>query len=206
MSKEKQESITEWIRDLKAGDHKAAAMLWDHYFDRLVGVARRKLGKAPRRANDEEDVALSVLNSLCVGAAAGQFSQLSNRNDLWKLLLAITRQKSVDQIRRNVRKKRGGGNVRGESVFGNPDPEQDSPGNFDDLPHVAPSPENIVDINDEINRLLNLLQSDTLRNMAIWRLKGHSNAMIAQRLGRSERTVERKLSEIRDQWAKELDR
>jgi hypothetical protein len=58
---------------LQAGDSQAAAGLWQRYFDRLVEVARGKLRHAPRRAADEEDVALSAFDSLCRGVAAGRF-------------------------------------------------------------------------------------------------------------------------------------
>src|SRR5262245_56689393 len=50
-------SVTQWIDRLKAGDPDAAQRLWERYFRRLVGLARRKLRAAPRRAADEEDVA-----------------------------------------------------------------------------------------------------------------------------------------------------
>lgn len=91
-----QESVTRWIADLKAGESQAAAQLWQRYFADLVELARRRLGSAPKRVSDEEDVALSVFNSLCNGAVRGHFNQLSDRQDLWRLLLVITKQKAVD--------------------------------------------------------------------------------------------------------------
>ena len=42
-------SVTQCIADLKAGEASAAERLWQTYFQRLVGLARTKLG--PRRAN-----------------------------------------------------------------------------------------------------------------------------------------------------------
>ena len=53
-------SVTGWIDRLKAGDHAAAQPLWERYFARLVGLARQRLEGQPRRAADEEDVALSA--------------------------------------------------------------------------------------------------------------------------------------------------
>src|SRR5262245_4070602 len=110
-------SVTTIIVGLKHGDSAAAQKLWVQYFDQLVAAARRRLGTAPRRAYDEEDVALSVFTSLCRGAERGNFTKLTNREDLWALLLALTRQKAVDRIRHEQRAKRGGGDVRGESIF-----------------------------------------------------------------------------------------
>jgi hypothetical protein len=56
-------SVTQWLRQLKAGDPHAAQKLWQAYFQRLLRLARQKLLGAPRRAADEEDVALSALDS-----------------------------------------------------------------------------------------------------------------------------------------------
>ncbi len=49
-------SVTHWLEQLQAGDAVGAQKLWQRYFQRLVGLARKKLqGKKPRLA-DEEDV------------------------------------------------------------------------------------------------------------------------------------------------------
>ena len=76
-------SVTAWIEQLKAGDAAAAAPLWQGYFRRLVGLARQRLGAAPRGAADEEDVALSAFASFCRAAAQGRFPRLDDRDHLW---------------------------------------------------------------------------------------------------------------------------
>src|SRR5258707_577419 len=50
-------SITHWMARLQAGDVAGAGPLWEHYFDRLVALARERLRGARRRDADEEDVA-----------------------------------------------------------------------------------------------------------------------------------------------------
>src|SRR6516164_710913 len=102
-------SVTQWLDRLKAGDPHAAQKLWERYFRRLVGLARKKLGAAPRRAADEEDVALSAFASFCRGAAHGCFSQLHDRADLWQLLVMLTARKAFDLTQHERRQKRGGG-------------------------------------------------------------------------------------------------
>ena len=74
-------SVTLWIDRLKIGDPDAAQKLWERYFRRLVGLARKKLRAAPRRAADEEDVALSAFDSFCRGAEQARFPQLHDRLD-----------------------------------------------------------------------------------------------------------------------------
>src|SRR4030088_2057937 len=98
--------VTQWIGQLKDGSPAAAQKLWEGYFQKMVELARRKLHGLPGRAADEEDVALSAFNSFCRGAGAGRFPQLSDRANLWPLLVAITAHKAVDLLRRERRLKR----------------------------------------------------------------------------------------------------
>src|SRR5580704_13752091 len=119
MESERNESarVVPYLRGLKDGDPAAIERLWGDYFKRLVGLARTFLPKNARRAADEEDVALSAFHSLCKGAADGRFSKLDDRDDLWKLLVVITLRKARRAVRRGQSQKRGGGRVKGESVF-----------------------------------------------------------------------------------------
>ncbi len=96
-------SVTHWIHEIKMGDSAAANALWEHYFEKLVGLARRKLGGRPRRMADEEDVALSAFDSFCRAAEKGRFPNLADRDGLWRLLIQMTARKAVDLIRHNCR-------------------------------------------------------------------------------------------------------
>jgi DNA-directed RNA polymerase specialized sigma24 family protein len=58
-------------------------------------------------------------------------------------------------------------------------------------------------LTEECGRLLDALDSDVLRSVAVWKMEGYSNAEIAAKLGRSESTVERKLNLIRQIWSGE---
>ncbi len=96
MSSDGEGSVTRWIADLKGGDAEAARALWGRYFDDLVRIARAKL-RATRRVGadeDEEDAALSAFDSFCAGAARGQFPNLADRHDLWRLLVVIAARKA----------------------------------------------------------------------------------------------------------------
>ena len=84
-------------------------------FKRLVRLAAAKLPGHGRRAFDEEDVALSAFKSFCARAGEGQFPQLAGRDDLWRLLAALTVRKAAMMVRHQTRQKRGGGRVVGES-------------------------------------------------------------------------------------------
>src|SRR5262245_29377269 len=99
-------SITHWIAELKTGNADAAEPLWEAYFPRLVALARGRLGSAPRRAADEEDVAASAFHSFYERARAGDFPRLADRHSLWPLLVVITARKCAELFRRENRQKR----------------------------------------------------------------------------------------------------
>ena len=106
-------SISCWIDSLKAGNPSAAQPLWERYFDRLVRLAGAKLRSARGfgLVEDEEDAALSAFDSFCTGAMQGRYPQLSDRDDLWHLLVVITARKAYDQLERAGSKNSGGGRV-----------------------------------------------------------------------------------------------
>lgn len=197
-------SITRWIRDLKTGDEEAARLLWQEYFDKLVAVARKQLGSAPRRIADEEDVVLSVFRCLCDGAGRGQFSDVENRDDLWRLLVVITAHKVIDERRRTTGQKRGGGEVRGDSVFRGLDENGDVEG-FDQLIGEDPTPDFLAMLADEHQRLMDLLPNDTLRKVVLRKMDGYKNEEIAQELGLARRSIQRKLEQIRQLWLAEVE-
>ncbi len=93
------DSVSRWIDEVKKGNHAAAEALWERYFPRLVRFARGRLRGLPRRAADEEDVALSALDSFCRAAEHGRFPNLADRDGLWRLLLQMTARKAADVVR-----------------------------------------------------------------------------------------------------------
>src|SRR5207244_2570885 len=99
-------SVTLWIGRLQNGDREALQKIWERFFRRLVGLARAKLGRVPRTAADEEDVALSAFDSFFWAAERGRFPKLGDRNDLWTVLMLITTRKACDFIEYEQRAKR----------------------------------------------------------------------------------------------------
>ncbi len=194
------DSVTQWIHRLKAGDRAGVQRLWERFFGRLIGLARKKLHSAPRRVADEEDVALSAFDSFCRGAEQGRFPQLQDRDNLWPLLVVITARKAHDLIEHQLRKKRGGGQVTGESGLDGP---ADGARALEQLLGQEPTPEFAAEVADECARLLRLLPDDEMRAVAVWKMEGYSNEEIAARLDCVPRTVERKLRAIRSHWGHE---
>lgn len=195
------DSVSGWIEGLKAGQESAATKLWAHFYTRLVALARRKLGDLPRRAADEEDVVLSAFETFFRRAQDGQFPRLHDRNDLWQLLITITERKALNQIRDLRRQKRGGGLVRGDSAFLNPDGTTGEAG-IGQIAGPEPTPEFATAMTEELSRLLGLLD-DGVRQIALLKLQGHNNQEIATLVDCSVPTVERRLRLIRAAWKTE---
>jgi len=197
------DEITSWMTKLSAGDSRAAQALWDEYFQRLTHFARKKFDKLPCRVADEEDVALSVINSLCRGVADGRFPQLNDRQDLWRVLVTIAARKIVTQMRRQQAGKRGGGKVRGESVFVNVD--GDGSAGIEQVLGREPTPELAGMVAEDCQRLFDALGDDSLRQIAQFKLEGYTNDEIAAQLDCATRTIERKLERIRAIWSQEQE-
>jgi DNA-directed RNA polymerase specialized sigma24 family protein len=189
--------VTHWVGQLQAGNQAAAQPLWDRYIRRLVGLARKKLHSAARRVADEEDVALSAFDSFCRHAAEGRFPQLSDRDNLWQLLVVMTARKAHHLVRDERRQKRGGEQSSKSPVLS---------ANAADVQKVLsrePSPEFAAEVTDECRRLLEMLGTEDLRAVALQKMEGYTVDEIAANIGCAPRTVARKLGLIRGLWEKE---
>ncbi|MBC8875843.1 MAG: sigma-70 family RNA polymerase sigma factor [Planctomycetes bacterium] len=185
------ESVSDWLVGVKRGESSAVQHLWERYFHRLVHLARTRLGEAKLRVVDEEDIAITAFTDFCRAAEAGRFPSVKDRDDLWRLLIRITTQKTIDQLRRDARLKRGGGQVRGDSALA-------------DIVGDSPTPEFAALVAEETRVLLEPLDPQ-LRQVALAKLEGYHNGEIAERLECSVSTVERKLRLIREIWKREVE-
>jgi RNA polymerase sigma factor (sigma-70 family) len=182
-------SVSRWLGRLKDGDQQAAQQLWERYFRRLVGLARSRLHNTPRRAADEEDVALGAFDSFCRGVEAGRFPKLDDRHDLWYVLVVLTERKAGRLRRYEGRQKRSGQEAEGVAL--------------EEITGHEPTPEFAAEVADEYRRLLCCLQDPDLEAVARCKMEGYTNAEIADRLGCSPRTVARRLELIRATWEAE---
>jgi len=183
-------SISQAFRELQAGDGKAASPLWERFFPRLLGLARKALIGRPQKAADAEDAVQSAFASFVIRAQHGAFGVGLDREDLWSLLGVIAVRKARKQVRRERALKRGQGRVLDEAALAGPDERAG-------LDALAGTPAADFDLHCE--ELLGQLD-DELRVFAVLRLLGHTNRETAEQLGCTERRVERKLARIRQCW------
>ncbi|MFO0902940.1 MAG: ECF-type sigma factor [Pirellulales bacterium] len=189
-------SVTRIYHDLQTGDQDAARQLWLRFFARTVALARRRLEGVPRQVRDEEDVALSAFESLCRGAAHGRFPAVMDRESLWRLLVTITARKASDEA---AYQRRGKRDARRELHAA---PSDD--GGSDLMARLVshePSPSMTAQLTEEVARLLDALPAGDLREIALLKMEGYTNAEIAHKLDRGLATVARKLQTIRALWS-----
>lgn len=192
-------SVTQWIFSLKEGNANAAGLLWERYWRRLHGLARKQLGNSNRGAVDEEDVVISAFTDFCQQVQENGFKEgIDDREDLWQVLALLTKRKAVDQFRKENRRS-----AKNEPL----------PASIDDSQQIAKSdtsiqksdsPSVITQAKEELERLLNLLPDEQTRRIACLRLEGYSNLEISETEGCALRTVERRVSNIKTLWSKEL--
>ena len=182
-------TITRIIRDLEGADRPrrddAVRELWERFFADLTIYARKRLRamNAPMGPADEEDAASRAFTKVCRGIERGQL-KLASRVDLTKMLRSATSREVFSLLSRAGRP--GSGPTTTRVLMQVPDP--------------ALPPDLLLLAFDACQRLLDLLETDELRQVAVWKLAGHTNAAIAAKLGCSTATVERTLSRIRETW------
>ena len=185
-------SVTRWLRSPQdQADIRPAELLWQRFGFRLVRLARLQLRNTRDFAYDEEDLALSTLFAFYQRAVAGKFESIANRHQLWRLLVTISLNKSLNVRRRSLRQKRA-------AVL--PEPLHDQLRSAS----VPDSTAWIVDMADHCDYLLQILdEHDTtgvLKNITLLRLDGASISRIARNLNCTRRTVSTRLALIQSIW------
>ena len=137
----------------------------------------------------------------CVlGVGDGRFADLADRESLWKLLVTIAVRKAQRAIRDEFTQKRGGGAVLGESAVMSREDVAAGVHGLEKMLGNEPTPEFAAQVAEEWHDLLNRLNDDELRKIAIWKMEGFTSNEIAQRLGKALATIERRLKLIRTVW------
>lgn len=197
-------SITQMLGQLKSGEADVMLLLWERFVDKLLKAARAKIPAQLYPVADEDDIAQSVFAALWRGMDAGRLSQLANREELWWYLLATTHHKIIDHVRMETAARRGDGRVRSAGSLTAAD-ESAVQLRLQELVSGDPTPEFVLMLDEEHQRLMDLLRDEQLRQIAAWRIEGITIEEIAARLGIALRSVTRKLTLIRKTWANEVE-
>lgn len=177
------------LNQWKAGDQDAAEEIFSRYMNRLIGLAKSRLSEKMKSRVDPEDIVQSAYRSFFRHAQDDRY-ELRRSGDLWRLLAAITINKTMGQVEFHTAAKRSidqEGELTAESVSHL-------------VAHIAvsrePSVEEAVALTDEIEVLLAMLQPNE-RSILELRLQGKSSEQIAEELQCSPRTVRRTVERVK---------
>lgn len=178
-----------WQQLLEQDEEQAAELLVGAYYDRLVGLAHQRLAGIPPQVADDEGAVISALRSFFSGVQDGQFRQLEDQQDLWRLLATLTARKAIRQLRVHWKKSGEAGQVeRGRSVS--------------ELLARRPTPDQDAMLMDQCQRCLDAIDEPQMKQIVLLRLEGCDTREIAEQLQIHLRSVQRKLKLIEAIWTR----
>jgi RNA polymerase sigma factor (sigma-70 family) len=180
------------IRRVRVGDAAAAAELVEQYEPEIRRAVRIRLtDPGLRRVLDSMDVCQSVLANFFVRTAGGQF-ELSQPEDLIRLLVTMARNKLRDQARRQHAERR--------------DQRRTDPAGVERLATVADAgdtPSQIVAGRELLEAMRGRLSAEE-RFLADQRAQGRAWEDVAAQVGGSPEALRKKLARAIDRVARQL--
>lgn len=176
------------ISEFKAGSESAARELFDKYCERLMKLAQRRIGQRMTARVDPEDVIQSAFRTFFVHVRNDDFT-FQNEDDLFKLLVRLTVNKTLRQIAYHRAAKR------------NPELEAAQASDAQDMMQQLcghePTPDVEVALLDEFERFMGLLPPMDREVLGL-KLQGYTTVEIAEKLGSYDRKIRRILERIED--------
>src|SRR5262245_55227837 len=185
------QSFTDLMDRLNAGDDAAAAEIFHRFAHRLIGLARTRLDRLLQAKVDPEDVMQSVYRSFFRRQSENHY-HLDGWDGLWGMLTVITLRKCghrgeyFQAARRDVRREASAANGRDQ-----PDLE------FACLAR-DPTPSHAARLAETVEQIMRTLEGRE-RDIFALSLQGCTIAEISEQAGRTERTVQRVLKRVREQ-------
>ncbi|VTT99218.1 rna polymerase sigma-70 ecf-like protein : Transcription regulator LuxR OS=Rhodopirellula sallentina SM41 GN=RSSM_00164 PE=4 SV=1: Sigma70_ECF [Gemmataceae bacterium] len=165
----------------KAGSETAAHNLFDRYCEKLMRLARRRIGHRMASRIDPEDPVQSAFRTFFARVRSDQFT-FEGESDLFKLLVRLTVNKTLRQIAHHRAAKRDPGREAGHGPDGD--------GLLDQIIAAEPQPLVQVAVMEEFERfLMQLPEFD--RKVLELKFEGYTTAEIAGKLGSYDRKIRR---------------
>jgi RNA polymerase sigma factor (sigma-70 family) len=178
-------NIRELLARIQGGDEEAARELLTRYESKVRLVVRRQLPRLLRSRFDSLDLLQSVWGSFFHRIRTGP-NDLQEEENLIAFLAWAARNKVIDEYRRASSQRQ---DINREAPFR---PEK---GNEQDPLAAGDTPSQIAQARETYKRLHDLLPEDR-RVILELKAAGYSSKEIGERLGISERTVQRVLREL----------
>jgi RNA polymerase sigma factor (sigma-70 family) len=186
-------SITRLVPQLRDRNELAIEAIWRRYVQRVHGAARPVIAGLGPGVGDEEDVAQSAFHAFYEAAAGDRLPPIGSRDELWRLLLTITRRKAINRLRREFRIRRGGA---ARTVH-----DTDAVHQTCDRANLSVDLVELQELVEELFEKLNATGDTRLAETARLRLEGFQNQEIADKLGCTARTIQRKLHILERLWS-----
>ena len=174
------------VKQFRDGSESAAGELFDRYCEKLMQLARRRIGQRMSSRVDPEDVIQSAFRTFFVRVRNDEFT-FDGENDLFKLLVRLTVNKALRQIAHHRAAKRDPHREAGQGT--------ESTDNLAGVMAHEPSPDMEVAILDEFERFLGQLP-DFERKVLELKVQGNTTTEIAEALGSYDRKIRRVLERI----------
>jgi RNA polymerase sigma-70 factor (ECF subfamily) len=187
-------SFTDVMARLRAGDETAARQVFQRFVDRLVGLARVRLGRDLRRRVDPEEVVQSAYKSFFLRYEEGKV-EVRDWGSLWSLLTVITLRKCIDRVDYH---RAQGRDIRREAKAG---AEATGTEPWWEAVSREPTPEEAAILAETVEQLLRGLSGEE-RPILQLSLQGFTSKEIGEQLRVSERTARR----VRERVRKRLER
>jgi RNA polymerase sigma-70 factor (ECF subfamily) len=178
----------ELVNEVQAGSESAAKDLFDKYCERLLRLAKRRIGQRMSSRFDPEDVVQSAFRTFFTRVKNDEF-EFAHEDDLFKLLVRLTVRKTLRRIQYHRADKR------------NPEVEMGHQSDGSEIfAHVAsgePTAEVEVALLDEFEKFVGQLP-DLDRQVLELKVQGYSTVEIADRLGTYDRKVRRIIERLEE--------
>ncbi|MGI9430111.1 MAG: RNA polymerase sigma factor [Bythopirellula sp.] len=176
---------------LAAGDDQAYQQFWDKYGKRLGGVARNQMSPGLNRRLAPEDIVQSTCRSFFSRVTTGKL-ELSDSESLWRLLCAITLNKTRMKQRFHLAQRRAANREQAQEI-------QSPTGSFVSFEPADGGllPDEAVTFAEQLEHVMAMLD-ETEQAILELKLEDHTNDEIAARVGRSERTVRRTIKRLQE--------
>ena len=190
-------SLQEMLDGWRAGHQSAATEIYQHYAERLLRLAEKKIGPRLGVRVGPDDIMLSVLDSVLSGIAKGKYA-VDSAGTMWNLVARIAQTKILKQVEYHTAGKRDFHDETGAGAERLP-PEALPP---------APTPEETAVLADELQKIRSRLKPADFEVFQLM-FQGYTHPEIAQKLGCARQTVRYKAQRIEAllrQWAKDDSR
>ena len=178
--------LPRFLARIQAGDESAAVELLRRYEAEVRLVVRRQLPRLLRSRFDSVDFLQSVWGSFFRRVRTGP-SEFEDSRHLVAFLARAAKNKVIDEYRRAASQKQDMHREEGLWSEG---------GRARDLPDTIDSPSEVAQAREAFGQLADLLPEER-REILVLKAEGLSSRDIGERLGISERTVQRVLEDLR---------